>query len=188
MNSAEIAHIKNTIATDNHNTTMMVKDLQDEIKKIREECKQDVDRRLQEANRDAPMSTSPLQSAASDAPTEAPREQRTVAGVGALGPNATAAEIEIRVQQAFAHAQVRPETILIEARDDESTNEKVPGTKARLQGLKAKPELNGQEGTLLSFDKIKGRWQTLLSSGISVQVKPENLEVNDVIQSCGSEQ
>ena len=39
-----------------------------------------------------------------------------------------------------------------------------PGVKALLRGLKAKPELNGQEVTLLKFDEPKGRWQTKLSS------------------------
>ncbi|CAE8635905.1 unnamed protein product, partial [Polarella glacialis] len=37
-----------------------------------------------------------------------------------------------------------------------------PGILVRLDGLKARPELNGCVGTLISLDKAKGRWQVRL--------------------------
>ena len=51
-----------------------------------------------------------------------------------------------------------------------------PGLEVRLQGLKMKPEMNGQEGVLLMFDEVKGRWQMKLNSGKVLEVKPENLQ------------
>ena len=51
-----------------------------------------------------------------------------------------------------------------------------PGLEVRLQGLKMKPEMNGQEGVLLMFDEAKGRWQIKLNSGKVLEVKPENLQ------------
>jgi len=53
------------------------------------------------------------------------------------------------------------------------------GKKVRLTGLKAKPELNEQEGTLVCFDEVKGRWQTKLTNGQMLEVKPDNLELKN---------
>ena len=54
--------------------------------------------------------------------------------------------------------------------------ELAPGLEVRLQGLKMKPEMNGQVGVLLMFDEAKGRWQVKLNSGKVLEVKPENLQ------------
>jgi hypothetical protein len=51
-----------------------------------------------------------------------------------------------------------------------------PNGHVRVVGLKAKPELNGMDGTLVAFDESKGRWATRLSSGKMLEVKPDNLE------------
>jgi len=52
-----------------------------------------------------------------------------------------------------------------------------PKGQVRVQGLKAKPELNGTDATLVSFDESKGRWAIrLTASGKMLEVKPENLE------------
>jgi len=51
-----------------------------------------------------------------------------------------------------------------------------PQMNVRVQGLKSKPEYNGMEGCLVQFDEQKGRWQTKLSSGATLEVKADNLE------------
>ena len=51
-----------------------------------------------------------------------------------------------------------------------------PGAAVMLTGLAAKPELNGAEGVLGSFDEAVGRWQVKLTAGGSVKVKPVNIE------------
>ena len=53
--------------------------------------------------------------------------------------------------------------------------ELAPGLEVRLQGLKMKPEMNGQVGVLLMFDEAKGRWQVKFNSGKVLEAKPENL-------------
>jgi len=63
-----------------------------------------------------------------------------------------------------------------------------PRMTVRIVGLKAKPELNGQEGTLMKFDESKGRWQTQLSSGKTLEVKPDNLEAKDASNKVYPEQ
>ena len=53
-----------------------------------------------------------------------------------------------------------------------------PGTSMQLTGLRARPELNGQEGTLVVFDTFKGRWSFEVdSTGEVLSVKEDNLEL-----------
>lgn len=49
------------------------------------------------------------------------------------------------------------------------------GQSVTLQGLKAKPELNGEQGIALLFDTASGRWDVRLRSGEGYKVKPDNL-------------
>ena len=49
------------------------------------------------------------------------------------------------------------------------------GSEVSLQGLKGSPQLNGSEGTCLSFDETKGRWLVLLTNGNRVLLKPDDL-------------
>ena len=57
-----------------------------------------------------------------------------------------------------------------------STGKLAEQTRVRLVGLEAFVDLNGQLGTLLSFDSSRGRWQVRLDSG---QVK--NVRVNNLV-------
>lgn len=53
------------------------------------------------------------------------------------------------------------------------------GAKVRIQGLKSRPELNGKEGTVKSFDKETGRYKVVLSAedgGGALALKPEALQ------------
>ena len=50
-----------------------------------------------------------------------------------------------------------------------------PGSAVYVTGVVAKPELNGKEGTLVAFDKEKGRWQVRLADGVKL-LRAENLE------------
>lgn len=50
-----------------------------------------------------------------------------------------------------------------------------PGAEVKIQGIKAKPELNGLKGTLIAFDAEKGRWQVQLPDGPPKLFKEDNL-------------
>jgi len=50
-----------------------------------------------------------------------------------------------------------------------------PGEEVKIQGIKAKPELNGLMGTLIAFDAEKGRWQVQLPDGEKKLFKEDNL-------------
>eukprot|EP00928_Gymnodinium_smaydae_P039078 TRINITY_DN26782_c0_g2_i1.p1 TRINITY_DN26782_c0_g2~~TRINITY_DN26782_c0_g2_i1.p1 ORF type:complete len:580 (-),score=124.13 TRINITY_DN26782_c0_g2_i1:75-1730(-) len=50
-----------------------------------------------------------------------------------------------------------------------------PGCAVTLHGLKAAPELNGQRGVLTQLVEETGRWRVKLSSGVSKDLKPDNL-------------
>merc|ERR1712048_703600 len=53
----------------------------------------------------------------------------------------------------------------------------VPGTRVCITDLKAKPELNGVEGTLVAFNADKARWQVQLDNDLGSKLfKEENLE------------
>jgi hypothetical protein len=57
-----------------------------------------------------------------------------------------------------------------------------PEMKVKLHGLKAQPDLNGQEAVLVKFNEEKGRWETKIGSGKSgkmLEIKPDNLEAID---------
>jgi len=54
--------------------------------------------------------------------------------------------------------------------------ELAPGRLARVVGVKAKPELNEQVGTLVAYDKEKGRWQVRVGTETKL-VKAANLAV-----------
>ena len=88
------------------------------------------------------------------------------------------AQLQATMKQTMRDQRSEPDDDdqLSESDDDDELSALVPGHEVRLQGLKAKPELNGQEGTLLKFDEAKGRWQTKLRSGKVLEVKPENLK------------
>ena len=51
------------------------------------------------------------------------------------------------------------------------------GTWLRLDGLQQKPELNGQYGAVLSFDRADGRYNIRLGSGDVVRIKPQNVRL-----------
>jgi len=53
-----------------------------------------------------------------------------------------------------------------------------PGALVRIQGLQTARELNGQEGELVAFNQVKGRWQVKVS-GIEKMIKPVNLVILD---------
>lgn len=55
-----------------------------------------------------------------------------------------------------------------------------PGMLVVIQGLRSKPELNGERATLVEWDAIKGRWKVSVGGGsdevpIVLGVKPDNL-------------
>eukprot|EP00039_Didymoeca_costata_P022554 m.4738 g.4738 ORF g.4738 m.4738 type:complete len:506 (-) comp3080_c0_seq1:147-1664(-) len=50
------------------------------------------------------------------------------------------------------------------------------GQTVEIQGLKARPDLNGEIGLLLRFDKPSGRWLVRLKNGEGKKVKPDNLK------------
>merc|ERR1719428_1976655 len=49
------------------------------------------------------------------------------------------------------------------------------GMRVRVAGLQAKPELNGQEGSLLEFNEQEGRWQVWMHDGSGKLLRPTNL-------------
>ena len=51
-----------------------------------------------------------------------------------------------------------------------------PGRQVIIQGLQKNPEKNGAIGTLVEFNKDKGRWAVALALG-NVNFKEENLEL-----------
>lgn len=54
----------------------------------------------------------------------------------------------------------------------------VAGAVVRLKGLVAKPELNGTEAKLVSFNEESGRWECMLrEDGSKVNIKPVNFDV-----------
>lgn len=53
------------------------------------------------------------------------------------------------------------------------------GQSVTLAGLKGRPELNGEPGVALLFDKDSGRWQVRLRNGEAVKVRPGNLDPGD---------
>lgn len=51
-----------------------------------------------------------------------------------------------------------------------------PGQRVRAVGLLSAPELNGQEGVAVQFDRSEGRWRVCMDDGSKKLFKPENLE------------
>merc|ERR1719217_1932533 len=51
------------------------------------------------------------------------------------------------------------------------------GQRVRVVGLKARPELNGLEGTVNEWDETQGRWKVRMDDGAGKMYKPENMEV-----------
>eukprot|EP00966_Prymnesium_polylepis_P214095 4958718-Prymnesium_polylepis.2 len=49
------------------------------------------------------------------------------------------------------------------------------GRRVTIEGIQAKPELNGLTGTAVSFDDAKGRYNVKLDQGETVAIKPANL-------------
>ena len=47
----------------------------------------------------------------------------------------------------------------------------------RVLQLQTRPELNGAEGTLVSFDEEDQRWNVLMDDGTSKMLRPDNVEV-----------
>jgi len=54
------------------------------------------------------------------------------------------------------------------------------GSRVRVQGLQSKPKLNGEAGTVESWDGDMDAWEVQLDSGTLAVVKPENLELCDL--------
>jgi len=46
----------------------------------------------------------------------------------------------------------------------------------KVRGLRARPELNGKEGSLLDFDAQEGRWRVVMDDGTGLRLQPQNLE------------
>jgi hypothetical protein len=58
------------------------------------------------------------------------------------------------------------------------------GTRVHIRGLSAKPQLNGQRGTVLEYDGVSGRCSVqLFSSGGMLALKPTNLVAPEELQS-----
>ena len=95
-----------------------------------------------------------------------PRNQTLLDGLIAteqkLNPGASADEIAGRVEKI---ALDNPDLAI--------------GTVVTVEGLVGAAEHNGKEATVQSFEKAKGRYVVLLTSGESVALKPENLKVGD---------
>ena len=63
-----------------------------------------------------------------------------------------------------------------------STRAPLVGRRVMLQGLTAKPELNGRGGVAFSFDANRGRYQVRVhGSGATLSVKPSNLALDQLI-------
>ena len=52
------------------------------------------------------------------------------------------------------------------------------GQRVAIEGISAKPELNGQKGVAIGFDDGKGRYNVKLDSGAVVAIKPNNLQAD----------
>ena len=52
------------------------------------------------------------------------------------------------------------------------------GQRVAIEGISAKPELNGQKGVAIGFDDSKGRYNVKLDSGAVVAIKPNNLQAD----------
>ena len=53
--------------------------------------------------------------------------------------------------------------------------EKTAGAHVRISGLISQPELNGQQGVVLLFDREKARYGVRLAAGKEMLLKPECL-------------
>jgi len=72
--------------------------------------------------------------------------------------------------------QYSSQKFTVAADDDEFTRpERVVGAVVELQGLVARPELNGTRGELKAFCVDKRRWQVMLPGGETVLLKEDNL-------------
>ncbi|CAE8596229.1 unnamed protein product, partial [Polarella glacialis] len=52
----------------------------------------------------------------------------------------------------------------------------LPGMHVRIHGLKARPELNGTEGTVVEWDDVEERWKVQSDSGAGLMLRAANLE------------
>uniref|UniRef100_A0A6T1ECE3 Uncharacterized protein n=1 Tax=Alexandrium monilatum TaxID=311494 RepID=A0A6T1ECE3_9DINO len=59
------------------------------------------------------------------------------------------------------------------------------GDRVRVQGLKAKPELNGQLGRLLELTTEEGRWRVVMDDGSGYSLRPANLARMGVAEAGG---
>lgn len=80
----------------------------------------------------------------------------------------------------------RPESVVVQEVGDNSASAGssstalVAGSRIQVQGLKARPDLNGREGLALQYVDTKGRWEVMLDGDIlkpSLAVKAGNLKV-----------
>ena len=191
--------IKDAIAVENDSATMMVKDLQEEIKKIREGCKQeifniasDVDKCLSGRTlaKDMGVPVSVLEHTRDDhsqaMKKTGPADVKFEGSVETTKHDPEAKDMREPLTERkkdtltdiVEKGTLKDTGVMIGKSENTDTDNKVPGMKVLLRGLKANPELNGLEGILHKFDNIKGRWQTMLKSGKFVEVKPENLDVD----------
>lgn len=53
----------------------------------------------------------------------------------------------------------------------------LPGQEVRVKGLLARPDLNGQKGTIVELDFYEGRWKVRMQDGTGKLLKTENLEI-----------
>jgi len=52
----------------------------------------------------------------------------------------------------------------------------LPGARVRLRSLTSRPDLNGQQGSLVEFEAEHGRWKVILDDGSGLALRPHNLE------------
>eukprot|EP00929_Paragymnodinium_shiwhaense_P115200 TRINITY_DN8390_c0_g1_i1.p1 TRINITY_DN8390_c0_g1~~TRINITY_DN8390_c0_g1_i1.p1 ORF type:complete len:1680 (-),score=385.42 TRINITY_DN8390_c0_g1_i1:11-5050(-) len=53
----------------------------------------------------------------------------------------------------------------------------MPGVEVEVVGIKSQSHLNGQQGTLVAFDEVAGRWKVWMQDGTGKFLKPTNLRV-----------
>jgi len=72
-------------------------------------------------------------------------------------------------------APTEPEPAMRSSPPAPGESDLVAGENVIIDGLQAKPYLNGERASLIAFDAIKGRWKVQTADGVTLALKPDNL-------------
>eukprot|EP00746_Dinoflagellata_sp_MGD_P166183 gnl/MRDRNA2_/MRDRNA2_95908_c0_seq1.p1 gnl/MRDRNA2_/MRDRNA2_95908_c0~~gnl/MRDRNA2_/MRDRNA2_95908_c0_seq1.p1 ORF type:complete len:413 (-),score=73.88 gnl/MRDRNA2_/MRDRNA2_95908_c0_seq1:78-1271(-) len=90
-------------------------------------------------------------------------------------PKKSTAKDDASSQSSRSHDSARSRGSSAETPSSTRTATLGVGSRVRLHGLKAAPELNGEVAVLDSFSEESGRWRVVLSNGEARNIKPDNL-------------